>query len=384
MVAGGKGPRGLRCAWLATLAVVLAAACAASAKAAAMPTNFWGVDPQEALSLEQLQRLERGGVDSVRVPIDWGQMQQAEGGPIDWSGTDMLVGRAAAAGIEVLPFVTGAPSWAVPSVVVNPASNSAAPLNLPVRTAAQRTGWQNLLVQAVRRYGPNGSFWAENPTVPKRPIPTWQIWNEENFKYFVARPNPAEYGKLVKLSYTAIKGADPGAKIVLGGMFARPKEAELKRKPPTAYFATDFLAQMYKRTPGIKGKFAGIALHPYSYRYQELTPDIEEFRSVLKRNGDSGKGLWITELGWSSGLPNASNGRNHFEKGRSGQAAQLRGAFGLLERNQIKWRLKQLYWFSVGDAPGACNFCDGSGLFGPGFVPKPSWNAYVKFAGGRP
>ena len=66
--------------------------------------------------------------------------------------------------------------------------------------------------------------------MPKRPIRTWQIWNEENFKYFVARPNPAEYGKLVKLSYAAIKGVDPGAKMILGGLFARPNEATYKRE----------------------------------------------------------------------------------------------------------------------------------------------------------
>ncbi len=36
-----------------------------------------------------------------------------------------------------------------------------------------------------------------------RPIRTWQIWNEPNFKYFVAKPNPGEYGKLVKISNAA-------------------------------------------------------------------------------------------------------------------------------------------------------------------------------------
>src|SRR5204863_8983025 len=97
----------------------------------------------------------------------------------------------------------------------------------------------------------------------------------------------------------------------------------------------------------------------------------------------AGKGLWITELGWSSGHPSASNGRNQFEKGMAGQARQLKGAFDMFKRNQAKWHLRQIFWFSLDDQPGACNFCDGSGLFGPGFVAKSSWSAYVKFAGGR-
>jgi hypothetical protein len=353
-----------------------------AAGADAVPGNFWGVAPQSTPSAEQFQRLRRGGVDSVRIPIEWGAVQANPGQGFNWNGTDALVGGAAAAGIEVFPFVTGAPSWAVKSAVVNRAAHSQAPLNLPVRTAVQKTGWTTFLTEAVRRYGPNGAFWAANPAIPYRPIGIWQLWNEPNFKYFVARPNPAEYGKLVKLSTPVIRGIDPGAKIVLAGLFAAPKEATYKVKPPQAYFATDFIEQLYKRTPGIKSMFNGVALHPYTYDYRDITGHVEALRDVLRAAHDAGKGLWITELGWSAGFPDASNGRNGFEKGPSGQAAQLKGSFRLLKAHQKQWHLKQVFWFSVDDKPGACNFCGGSGLFGPGFVARPSWKAYVKFAGG--
>ncbi len=364
-------------ACMASLAVAAGLGAFASA-AEAVPAQFWGVVPQATPTAEQLQRLKLGGVDTVRTPIGWPSVQPASGGSLDWSATDAIVKADSIAGLEVLPFLSGAPSWAVP---VDRRWGS--PTNLPVRTGLQRSGWSNFVKQAVLRYGPNGSFWAENPEVPKRPIRTWQIWNEENFKYFVAHPNPAEYGKLVKLSYSAIKSADPGAQIILGGMFARPIEATRNLKPPQAYFATDFLDQMYTTTPGIKSKFNGIALHPYSGSYKSLTPDIEEIRAILKQNHDASKGLWITELGWSSGPP-ASDGSNSFAKGPQGQATQLKGAFGLLSANQAKWKIKRVFWFSVDDQAGSCNFCDGSGLFGKGFVAKPSWKAYVKFAGGTP
>jgi hypothetical protein len=350
----------------------------------ALPANFWGVAPQAIPTAEQFQRLKLGGVDSVRIPMDWGAIQASAGANFNWNATDDLVGGAAGAGLEVLPFVTGAPEWAVPSALVNRASNSFAPLSLPVRNAKEKTGWTEFLTAAVRRYGPDGTFWAANPGVPDRPINTWQIWNEENFKYFVAHPNPVEYGKLVRLSTPLIKGIDPSAKILLGGMFATPKEAQSNSRPPQAYFASDFLRLLYQKTPGIRSLFNGVALHPYAYDWQGITEHVEEIRKVLKENHDAGKGLWITELGWSSGRPSASNGRNGFEKGPSGQAAQLKGAFGLLKSNAARWKVRQVFWFSVDDQPGACNFCDGSGLFGPGFKPKPSWKAYVKFSGGQP
>jgi hypothetical protein len=362
-------------------AAIVAGLGAFAATAEAVPANFWGVVPQATPTEEQFQRLARGGVDSVRIPIVWGTVQPAKGGPFDWSGIDFIVKQAAAANLEVLPFLTGAPPWAVPTIAV-PGTGGAgkAPAHLPVSGTAA-AAWSSFLRGAVERYGPNGSFWAENRTVPKRPIRTWQIWNEENFKYFVARPNPAEYGRLVKLSYPAIKAADPGAKVILGGLFAKPFEATKHFNPPRAYFAKTFLEQMYKRTPGVKGKFNGFALHPYTYFYRQLPADIEEVRGVLKANHDAGKGLWITELGWSSQPPTRSD---LFAKGVGGQAAQLNGAFSLLERNQAKWKLRQVFWFSVDDQRGSCNFCDGTGLFGEGFKPKKSWFSFVRFAGGTP
>src|SRR4029077_19925061 len=146
------------------------------------------------------------------------------------------------------------------------------------------------------------------------------------------------------------------------------------------YYASDFLDKMYDSAPRIGSKFDGVAVHPYTGSYQEVTPRIEEVRKVLKAHHDNGKGLWITEIGWSS-QPLDPDG-DIFAKGRSGQVAQLKGAFKLFKRNQVQWRLQRVYWFSVDDAAQNCNCCGGSGLFGEGFVPKPSWKAYVKFAGG--
>jgi polysaccharide biosynthesis protein PslG len=361
-------------------AVLCTLALGASA-AQALPANFWGVVPQAYPTLEQLQRLRRGGARSIRIPINWNLLQPARNAPIGWAGVDAQIESASLAGLSVLPFLVGAPQWAVHLVPVPGAGGSLkASRNLPVSGAAAQ-GWSAFAAAAVARYGPHGSFWLEHPSVPARPIRNWQIWNEENFEYFVAHPNPAEYGKLVKLSASAIKAADPGARVILGGLFARPREAEFRRKPPLAYFATDFLAQMYERTPGIKSKFQGVALHPYTSNYKRLTPYVEELRAVLAANHDAGKGLWITELGWSSEPP-APN--NSFAKGRRGQATQLKGAFRLLRAKQAQWHVQQVDWFSVDDQPGACNFCDGSGLFAQGFVPKPAWAAFAQLAGGRP
>ena len=147
-----------------------------------------------------------------------------------------------------------------------------------------------------------------------------------------------------------------------------------------AYFATDFLERMYRTHPRRARQVPRRRPPSLLLLYKELTPEIEEVRAALKRERDPGRSIWLTELGWSSGKPEAANGNNQFEKGSQGQARELTGAFKLLKAKAATWRVKRLYWFSFTDAPGTCNFCDGSGLFGPGFVGKPAWAAYERLA----
>ena len=369
-----------RNALLSLVLTLFALGLVPAAASAALPTDFWGIVANEAPEPGQAQTLKQGGVESLRVPINWSAVQPSPGAEPDWSSVDPFVRSATEAGISILPFFIGPPSWAIAYEGVGGAR---APVSLPVQTAAQRSAWRELLRLAVFRYGPGGSFWSENPLLPAKPIRIWQIWNEENYKYFAARPSPSQYGKLVVESFRDLRSADPSARMVLGGLFIQPKGGNVKQAPgriKRAYFAADFLEQMYRSTPGVRGKFIAIALHPYSKFYGRLTGEIEEVRAALKKSGDPGRALWLTELSWSSGKPTAANGHNQFEKGVQGQTRELTGAFKLLTEKAAAWRIKRVYWFSLTDEPGSCNFCDGSGLFKKGFVPKPSWSAYKRFA----
>src|SRR4051812_38346294 len=192
-----------------SLALAGAVALLGAAPANAVPKRFWGVVPQAGLSPAQLVRLRNGGVDSVRLPISWAAVQPSPGRPPDFSSLDAAVGNLARANLELLPFLYDAPRWAVrPHAVPGSPGSARAPLHLPAAGAAGRA-WAAFVRAAVERYGPSGSFWSENPALPRRPVHAWQVWNEENFKYFVVRPNPAEYGRLVKRSGRAIHAVDP-------------------------------------------------------------------------------------------------------------------------------------------------------------------------------
>ena len=327
-----------------------------------MPAKFWGVVPQILPSDAHFARIKRGGVDSVRVTIDWPNVEPAKGS-FNWSGVDTAVARAARHRLELLPAVWGTPSWVAQNRVVAAGGKrqaDAAPgraSSRPWSAATGRRGASGPPIPACRR----------GRSAPGR------SWNEENFFYFTKRPSPTKYAKLVKITHRAITSVDRRARMILGGMFALPAQ-----RPPKAYAARAFLDLMYRRSPGIKRSFDGVALHPYSRSYIYLKATINQVRNVMKRHDDGRTGLWVTEVGWGSG-----RGNNSFEKGRKGQVRQLKGAFRVFRKNRKRWRLKRVYWFSLDDLAGTCNFCDSTGLFGAGFKAKPSWHAYVRFAGGR-
>ena len=72
------------------------------------------------------------------------------------------------------------------------------------------------LTALIGRYGPHGSFWRDNPGLPRIPIRAWQIWNEPHLGYQWSTPGQAEdwavrYALLLRLSHDAVKAADPGA-----------------------------------------------------------------------------------------------------------------------------------------------------------------------------
>jgi polysaccharide biosynthesis protein PslG len=336
------------------------------------PRGFFGIVPQNALTDADASYMKAGGIEAVRWPLPWNGVQPTENGPYNWSVLDPVVEVAARHGLQVLPFVYGTPSWIARKYTT-----------LPVNNARAKQAFAAFLEAAVRRYGPGGEFWTEHAPgvqyLPEiaRPVPirSWQIWNEANFFYFALPASPTRYAKLVKLSSEAIKAADPRAKLILTGLFAKPTASGPRGMP-----ADRFLRAFY-RTPGIKNSFDGIALHPYAVDTETLEEYVEAFHEVTVENHDRVP-LYITEMGWGS---QNDFQKVAFEQGIRGQVRELKASYSYLMQNARRLNLKGAYWFSWKDLPGSCTFCDSVGLFrgGPKFHPKPAWHAFVALTGGR-
>jgi hypothetical protein len=355
--------RRLATALSSSLIALLALASAAQA----LPRGFFGIVPQTALGKRDVARMRSGGVDTIRVAVSWSAIQQSAGGGYEWGGLDDTVALAAEEHIEVLPFLFSTPRWLAHDW-----------RTLPVRNARQRRAWGEFVRAAVERYGSRGEFWLEhgpgsNRPLPKVPIRTWQVWNEENFFYFARPPSPTAYARLLTVTRSAVHRGDPRADVVLGGLFGNPPQ-----DPPRAWDAADFLDRLY-RVQGVKASFDGVALHPYAADTGALRSLVEGVRGVMVRHRDRRAGLYLTELGWGSQYdPRLVS----FEVGLRGQARELRSAYRYLIGNRHRLGLRQVDWFTWKDLPGACNFCDSSGLFrrGSRFRPKPAWRAFVSFA----
>lgn len=351
---------GSRFLLLLLLALVVGAASASVAGAAPVPRDFFGVVAQGDVGDSDLARMQ-GTVGTLRVPVYWSEVEPISGS-YDFSRLDALAGAAADRGVELLPFVFGTPAWL-----------SGDPARPPIWRPRARAAWKKFLRALVRRYGSRGRFWTTRSR--RMPIRRWQIWNEPNFLLFWRpRPAPSQYARLLDLSAGAIRGRDPAAQIVLGGV--APVGAGLL---PWTY-----LRRLY-RIPGVKRDFDLVAVHPYGVRIDTVADQIELAREAMDAAGDARTPIMITELGVASSgdIPSA------WIKGELGQARWLRQVFELLLEKRKTWRVAGVDWFAWRDLPDAdprCGFCQGAGLFRVDGAAKPAWWAYqgiVRAAGVR-
>jgi hypothetical protein len=359
---------------LAAITTLLAPGVAAAERA---PRDFYGVVPQADVGAGDLERMGEGRVGTVRVTLPWAHIDRtAAPGDYDWSRFDAVVAGASRHGVAVLPTIYTVPSW-VARLDGCPASSGAACSISPPRTQIGLSLWRSFVAAAVRRYGPEGLFWSLNPALPERPVRNWQVWNEPNSPgFFAPRPDVDAYAALLTAAAEAIRSVDERADVVLGGLYRYPLSGR-----DGGIRGTDFLERLYER-PGIEAAFDGVAIHPYAARMSGVKAQVRRMMRVVRAAGDGDARIWITEIGWASG------GRsNPLNRGRRGQAKRLEQAFRWFTAKRDRLGIRLVAWYAWRDmAPDEvrCQWCAHSGLFPThGDDPKPAWERFVRFTGGR-
>ena len=227
--------------------------------------------------------LAHDGIGYYRTPIIW-QYVEGTRGAIDFSLYDPLMRLMAIHHVKWLPILLGAPSF-----------DSLAPKHgaLPGYYAPHNAAdFARFASAAVRRYGPRGTFWQQDPGIPKDPITAWQIWNEPNLPaYWRPRPSAAAYTRMLRSVAKAIRRADRGAEIVTAGLAF----SSLGVPVPTYY------SEMFR--DGARGSFNTLGLNLYAPTVKLAIARAREIRALMNDHRDGRAGIWISEFGWSSGGP---------------------------------------------------------------------------------
>jgi hypothetical protein len=255
------------------------------------------------------------GARSMRIAFYWRDAQPNGPSAFDFAETDRIVGAGARAGVRVVPTVLGVPAWA---------------RNRPHETGSRPRDpeeYGRYMAALVDRYGPNGSFWTENPATPRQPIRLWQVWNEpDHTNFWLEQPYYAAYVRTLIAARRAILARDPGAKIVLAGLVGR---------------SWDQLGAIYRAGGGPHFDYA--AIHPFTRLLPDVLRILRYSRMVMARNGDTRKGMLATEVTWPS-----SRGRIHppsaFDRTEAEQAALLKSVFRRLAGERVRLRLHSVYW----------------------------------------
>jgi hypothetical protein len=334
------------------------------------------LSPQDGVALpDQFGLMRSSGVQTIRVLFDWSVAQPyaswsdlprtqksefvngAGGVPTSFVGTDQIVTAAAARQMVVLAVVMSAPSWD---------AGPRSPLGGSTPRGVQP--YANLLTTLIRRYGPRGSFWAQHPELPRRPIRMWEVWNEPDIDdFWVKHPWTSTYLALLRVAHSAIKRSDPRARIVLGGL--------------TSSSWKD-LASIYRHR-GARRLFDVVDIHPYTKYPAGVIRILSYGRATMDRAGDRGKPIFAGETGWiSSGdqTPRIFT----WQTTEAGQARNLRALLPLLAANRRGLDLIGFDWFTwMGEEyPGAFqfNFAGLLAVRGGQVVVKPALAAFAQLA----
>jgi len=162
--------------------------------------------------------------------------------------------------------------------------------------------------KTIERYGPGGTFFADNPDVPNKPVIYYQILNEPNFQYMYKGTDDAKmipirhrlYARLLPRTYAMIKKRWPTVNVVgwtCGGAAAQD-----------LYFVDNAL----KINPAMATSFDVFSTHPYM---APAPPEAFAIRSwggysiidmlgeIRRRFAQAGRPpgtlpVWYTEGGW--------------------------------------------------------------------------------------
>ncbi len=214
--------------------------------------------------------MRAAGAGADRVTFDMQAIEPWAGG-WQWDGYNALTNDAANSGIDIFGVLISSAGWAADRSVPDAAFKTPANLDLPWNDSNNR--WGEFVFTTVKKY--------------KNRVHAWEIWNEPNLGEFW-QGSAEQFSRLTRVSYQAIKAADPTATVVLGGIY---RENNLERSRSFWKAIHDL-----PDAPANHYFMDAVGYHLYDggscTRYDELQHAREQWEPLIGSHP-----LWITETG---------------------------------------------------------------------------------------
>ena len=245
-----------------------------------------------------LGKLTAAGFTWQKTLFQWRQIEGAGKGQFNWAESDRVVAASNAAGVKIIARLDFQPNWSRADCANGqPATYNQAPPD-------NYNDYADFVNAFVNRYK-TGS--------PYGRVQAIEIWNEPNLarEWGGQTPNAGQYVQLLKVAYAAAKRADPNVTVITAGL--SPTETWNSDATPDDVF----LQQMYDA--GAKAYFDVLGAHGAGYKAPpQMSPDqvaadptygghrffcfrrVEDLRSIMVKNGDAAKQVWLLEFGWST------------------------------------------------------------------------------------
>jgi hypothetical protein len=290
-------PKAARFALLVFLVLLVVPAATVRA-ATRMPIGFYD-DPTFRWSADRAQNLAAAaaaGATVIHTTANWASIAPTK--PASASNAadpayrlgdlDELVRESARYGLRVMIDITGTPKWA---------NGGQTPNHMPLHLADLGT-FAHML--ALRYDGKNPG---------QGQVSLWSVWNEPNEQQFLTPQysgqkivSPANYAKLFKTAYAAIKSANPWAKVAIGETSPQGRDKNVPGAPQTV--SPGMFAKLLSKVSGLK--FDAWAHHPYvtslgappleKVKYPNVTlSQLPTFEKQLKAEFHHEVPIWITE-----------------------------------------------------------------------------------------
>lgn len=288
----------------ALIALLLVAIPASTVHAATrMPVGFFD-DPSFRWSNDRAHNLAAAaaaGATVIHTTANWALLAptrprfpaDADDPAYRLGDLDELVRESARYGLRVMVDITGTPKWA---------NGGQSPNHMPKNMNDFATFVRMLALRYDGRNAGKGS------------VALWSVWNEPNLGLFLTPQfagtrivSVANYAKLYKTAYSAIKSENPYAKVAVGETSARGRDRHVAGLSDTV--APGTFAKLLAKIPGVH--FDAWAQHPYptsrtappleKVKYPNVTlSQLPTFEKALAAEFHHSVPVWITEFGYET------------------------------------------------------------------------------------